>query len=101
MDIDAQPTDWGPDFFGMPIARWVNEKLPALRESGNGPIELIQRAGEMIFVPAQWAHAVLNVADVVGVSAQLVSTPAQQLQQVRQAGVTLAELVDKKTSQSY
>lgn len=82
----------------MPISQWVREKLPGLRARGSpvAPIEFIQRAGELVFVPAQWAHAVLNLGDVVGVSTQLFLTPAQQLEQIREVASQLAELANKK-----
>ena len=33
--------------------------------------KFIQSAGEVVFVPHDWAHVIVNLADVVGVSAQL------------------------------
>ena len=31
----------------------------------HGMVELIQRPGEMLYVPAGWGHAVINTANVV------------------------------------
>eukprot|EP01052_Picozoa_sp_SAG31_P035181 SAG31_NODE_4211_length_3468_cov_25.898783_3_plen_84_part_00 len=80
----------------MPAARWVREILPELKKNGTHPIELVQRSGEVVFVPAQWAHAVLNVADVVGVSTQLILTPKQHVDQIQALASTLREVVSKK-----
>ena len=63
--------NWGPDAFGMPVLQWVETVLPKLKEQGIGPIELVQQAGEVLFVPQDWGHAVLNLCDVVGISSQL------------------------------
>ena len=42
--------NWGPDAFGMPVLQWVETVLPKLKEQGIGPIELVQQAGEVLFV---------------------------------------------------
>ena len=63
--------NWGPDAFGMPVLQWVETVLPKLKEQGIGPIEHVQQAGEVLFVPQDWGHAVLNLCDVVGISSQL------------------------------
>ena len=62
---------FAPDAFGMPVDEWVEQILPQLRQGGIAPIEFIQSAGEVVFVPHDWAHVIVNLADVVGVSAQL------------------------------
>ena len=51
-----------------PIATWVQSDLAALEEQGVPVLRCVQRAGEALFVPRRWAHAVLNLQDSVGVA---------------------------------
>lgn len=46
----------------MPFCRFINF-YNEVRERGDNPIECICRAGEVIFVPRGWWHAVLNLED--------------------------------------
>jgi hypothetical protein len=39
-------------------------------EGGGRPIECVQEAGDLMYVPEGWHHAVINVDDVVGISFQ-------------------------------
>ena len=68
-----------------PVARWVARELPHLASDDActlapggphcaPPLECTQNAGDVIFVPAGWAHAVLNVETSVGVALEF-STP--------------------------
>ena len=51
---------------------WVTRRLEATRATaGAAPIEFVQEAGEVVFVPAGWPHAVLNLEPSIGVSVQL------------------------------
>ena len=47
--------------------RWYVEVYPHLK-AHERPIELIQKPGEIIFVPAGWWHMVLNVTDTIAVT---------------------------------
>jgi hypothetical protein len=37
-------------------------------EQQEGPIYVVQRAGDVLYVPALWAHATLNAAQSIGVA---------------------------------
>lgn len=42
------------------IQAWVDEDLPLLSEDER-PLECVQRAGDVVYVPLDWGHAVLNL----------------------------------------
>ena len=54
-------------FSRRPAARWLDKEYPALAASAAPPLELVQEGGDVLFVPAGWAHATLNVEVSVGV----------------------------------
>lgn len=49
-------------------ARWSDASREALKAAGM--LECTQRAGEVLYLPALWWHATVNVGDVIGVGAQ-------------------------------
>ena len=49
------------DYRRVPPAYWWNDAYPRLAASGLPMIEVIQRAGETVYVPPLWWHAVLNL----------------------------------------
>lgn len=55
----------------MPIQRFREVGLETFKEKGIKVIEFIQQAGEVVFVPHKWMHAVYNLEDSVGVSYQM------------------------------
>ena len=58
---------------GGPLAKEVDKVIDwfkqdyqnASQRADHGMIELVQRPGEMLYVPAGWGHAVINTANVV------------------------------------
>ncbi len=44
------------------ISRWIEEDYVNLKEEEK-PLECIQEAGDIIYVPFDWGHAVLNTAE--------------------------------------
>ena len=62
------------DYSVVPAAQWARATLPALCarcEQGalprrRCPLALTQEAGDLLFVPRDWAHAVLNLQPSVG-----------------------------------
>mmetsp|Transcript_9673 Transcript_9673/g.31673 ORF Transcript_9673/g.31673 Transcript_9673/m.31673 type:complete len:165 (+) Transcript_9673:155-649(+) len=52
-----------------PALTWFREAYPALEERLR-PLECVQEAGEAVFVPGGWGHAVLNLETSVGVAVQ-------------------------------
>ena len=45
--------------------------LPNYRGKPCSPLEFLQNAGDVVFVPQGWIHAVLNVQPVVGIAQQI------------------------------
>ena len=65
----------GPNFYpSFAITDWLDQVLPLLPPEQR-PIEAIQNAGDLMYVPEGWSHAVLNIDDTVAVSFQS-SSPA-------------------------
>lgn len=56
-------------FSKKPILQWLEEDYPALRES-KAFWECEQRAGDVLYVPCEWGHAVLNVEDTIGLAVE-------------------------------
>lgn len=44
------------------IKEWAEEDYPGLGD-GERPLECLQQAGDVVYVPLDWGHAVLNVED--------------------------------------
>jgi hypothetical protein len=54
-----------------PPYAWVHDDLDELRNTKWAPIEFIQHAGEVVYIPDFWHHIVINIEPVIGTSAQL------------------------------
>lgn len=54
-----------------PPYAWIHDDLDEIRTTKWAPIEFVQYAGEVVYVPDQWHHMVVNIAPVIGTSAQL------------------------------
>ena len=57
---------WGPT--GMPMMRWVHEFYEKLAPD---MYECVQEAGEVLYVPSDWYHGVLNLKDSVGIVVEM------------------------------
>jgi hypothetical protein len=57
--------------YGKPAFDWVREDLEAERASFRAPIEFVQHAGEVVYIPTDWPHLILNLEPSIGVAAQL------------------------------
>jgi tetratricopeptide (TPR) repeat protein len=60
----------GEDFYGMPVQEWEVSSLQSL-PTHLAPYIFTQRAGEVLYIPTQWPHAVINLENVTGVTVQL------------------------------
>jgi len=54
----------------IPMKEWVAKDLPKLTGDAK-PLECMQRAGDVIFVPHLWGHGTYNVQESVGVAIEL------------------------------
>jgi hypothetical protein len=55
----------------MPALEFFTEILPKMSERSEQLYEFIQEAGEIVYIPDHWGHAVLNLEPSVGASRQL------------------------------
>ena len=60
-----------------PIEAFVSKGVASLRARGIKVLEFVQQAGEIIVVPNNWLHAVINLEDSVGISHQLGESSAK------------------------
>lgn len=75
------PSDDDPD--AREPALWFTRTLPRLREALRArglpaPLEQVQAPGEVMFVPAGWWHAVLNLDLTLAVTQNLVAPPDRE-----------------------
>ena len=50
------------------LVDWMGNVLPLLKQK---PLTLIQRSGELLFVPTAWSHATLNLETALGVAIEI------------------------------
>ena len=60
-------------FEAPPAVWWFGAVLPSLPDCER-PIELVQRPGEVVYVPRGWWHTVLNLEESVAYTRNIVST---------------------------
>lgn len=61
---------WPPGmgfYSGRPLLSFLTEVLPHFPKS-RAPLVVTQHAGDIIFVPSRWTHAVLNLQESIGVA---------------------------------
>ena len=74
----------------LPPRQWFADVLPGLAKGAIGAggaevVQCVQRAGEALFVPAGWGHAVLNMKPSIGFAAEFERRDAP-LQDVEDGG---------------
>jgi oxalate decarboxylase/phosphoglucose isomerase-like protein (cupin superfamily) len=57
------------EFFSKELPS-ICAKCTAAPSSDGCPLQLTQEAGDLLFVPREWGHAVLNILPSVGVAAE-------------------------------
>uniref|UniRef100_A0A6B2L3R4 JmjC domain-containing protein n=1 Tax=Arcella intermedia TaxID=1963864 RepID=A0A6B2L3R4_9EUKA len=60
------------DFKAPSILKWLFDVYPFLSPQQR-PIEFVQQTGEMVYVPAGWWHAVVNISETVSVTHNFVN----------------------------
>ncbi len=60
-------------YVSKPIVEWLEEDLPQLPFQ---PLLAVQRAGDVVYVPSEWSHAVLNLRESIGVAEEYSCQPA-------------------------
>ena len=69
--VDATRASLGgaePLPFGTPVLKWFVSEYPRL---ASRPLEVVQEPGDVVWVPAGWGHAVLNLEPSVAVAFEL------------------------------
>ncbi|XP_029638189.1 uncharacterized protein LOC115213383 isoform X2 [Octopus sinensis] len=66
--------------FGFTILEWFDTIYPTLDES-NKPIECIQEAGEILYLPESYYHSTLNIGDTVAIGIQK-KEPATEIEKL-------------------
>ncbi len=56
---------YGP---GSHVRDWFEKELPILREKISPVYHCIQEAGDIVYIPENFCHAVLNRAEVMGLA---------------------------------
>ena len=54
--------------------QWIDQVLPTLAAEER-PLECMQEAGELLYLPAHWPHLTLNIGDAVGLAEQRIAEP--------------------------
>ena len=57
--------------FGLPALEWFRTEYQVLKRSRIAPLEVIQRPGDVIWVPEKWGHAVINLKPSVGFAMEI------------------------------
>ena len=47
---------------------WMENVLPTMKQK---PLKVVQRPGELLFVPTAWSHATLNLETTLGVAIEI------------------------------
>ena len=55
-------------YSAMPIRQWVDELYPSMQV-----LECTQRAGDVLYVPKYWSHAVLNTRESIGIAREFLN----------------------------
>ena len=53
----------------LPARQWLLEELPQMEASR--VLHCVQGAGDILFVPPMWSHAVLNLGESIGYAIEL------------------------------
>lgn len=87
------------------VQSWFNEVLPDLRKlpvgHRNRPLEIVQPAGTVIFVPSGWWHTVLNLASPTIAYTENFASEANLEQVAAAIGQVSPELQDELLSVSH
>jgi hypothetical protein len=57
---------YGPILGSVP--EWLIHVRPSLKVQ---PLQVVQKAGELLYIPTGWSHATINLKDVLGVAIEL------------------------------
>ena len=54
--------------FGQkPVEQWLHDDYDA-----GSAIEVVQNAGDILYVPCEWGHAVLNTRETIGAAVEFI-----------------------------
>ncbi len=52
-------------YSSKPILKWLDEGYPHVKS-----LEFVQDAGDVVYIPRYWSHAVLNLQECVGMAVE-------------------------------
>jgi hypothetical protein len=82
-----------------PTAQWFHDNYHRLTPQ-QMPIECVQRANEVMYIPESWHHATINIGETVAVAGQSVGTSPGSALHHMLAGLDIAESVQPVQSQT-
>eukprot|EP01046_Picozoa_sp_COSAG06_P051000 COSAG06_NODE_8220_length_2233_cov_1.620431_1_plen_300_part_00 len=50
------------------VTKWLAHRYPKVKETPLAPVECVQHAGDVVYLPAQWLHAIVNLQDSIGIT---------------------------------
>lgn len=65
--MDAAKLNFSPSLECEEVHNW-EQRFPSLPKAREKAVEVIQGAGEAIFVPSGWTHSVENLEDTVSIN---------------------------------
>lgn len=55
----------------QPVAQWLRDAEPEWhRNNTNRPLQCVQRPGDVLYVPRDWGHGVVNLDNTIGVATE-------------------------------
>ena len=60
-----------PPFQGVYSSTPIMEWLASYEQEGSGILECTQEAGDILYVPKYWSHAVLNTQECIGFAREI------------------------------
>ena len=55
-------------FTTVPVMHWYHTQYPKLIDDGAAVLECVQNAGDVMYVPMEWGHAIINTRMSIGVA---------------------------------
>ena len=69
------------EYGALPVREWHLTTGPAaLRDERRAPLECVQLAGDVLYIPDHWGHAVLNDEPSVGYAAEVATARGHPMQ---------------------
>jgi oxalate decarboxylase/phosphoglucose isomerase-like protein (cupin superfamily) len=67
------------------VIDWIEHDLPLLPPDRQ-PILALQRAGDLLYLPAEWGHATLNLRETIGIAEEFFMVDLADAPEQKKAG---------------